>query len=88
VPIVGGGTHDPAFRQLLASATGHVLGVTDAPNAAVVGAALLAQGRTSAEQPAEVSSIVEPEPDVQELLAARRERMVNLVRTQEPREQP
>ena len=88
VPIVGGGTHDPAFRQLLASATGHVLGVTDAPNAAVVGAALLAQGRTCAQQPAEVSSIVEPEPDVQELLSARRERMVNLVRTQEPREQP
>jgi sugar (pentulose or hexulose) kinase len=88
VPIVGGGTHDPAFRQLLANATGHVLGVTDAPNAAVIGAALLAQGRTCAEQPAEVSSVVEPEQAVRDLLTERRERMVALVRTQEPREHP
>lgn len=88
VPIVGGGTHDPAFRQLLANATGHVLGVTDAPNAAVIGAALLAQGRTCADQPAEVSSVVEPEQAVLDLLTERRERMVALVRTQEPREHP
>ena len=40
-----GGTHDPAFRQLLADATGLALAVTDAPDAAVVGAGLLAAGR-------------------------------------------
>ena len=45
VPLVGGGTHDPAFRQLLADATGLTLAVTDAPDSAVVGAALLAAGR-------------------------------------------
>ena len=83
VPIVGGGTHDPAFRQLLANATGHCLGVTEAPNAAVVGAALLAQGRTGAERPAEVSSAVEPEPRAQALLAARREQVKALVRAQQ-----
>jgi sugar (pentulose or hexulose) kinase len=83
VPIVGGGTHDPAFRQLLANATGHCLGVTEAPNAAVVGAALLAQGRTFAEQPAEVSSAVEPEQGAQDLLAVRREQVKALVRAQQ-----
>ena len=83
VPIVGGGTHDPAFRQLLADATGHCLGVTEAPNAAVVGAALLAQGRTCAEEPAEVSSAVEPKPLAQALLAARREQVKALVRAQQ-----
>lgn len=83
VPIVGGGTHDPAFRQLLANATGHCLGVTEAPNAAVVGAALLAQGGTFAGQPAEVSSAVEPEPRAQALLAARRDQVKALVRAQQ-----
>ena len=83
VPIVGGGTHDPVFRQLLANATGHCLGVTEAPNAAVVGAALLAQGRTCAEEPAEVSSAVEPNPLAQALLAARREQVKALVRAQQ-----
>lgn len=75
VPLVGGGTHAPAFRQLLADAGGHALGVADAPNAAVVGAALLASGRTSAEAPVQISAVVEPQPEMSALLADRRARI-------------
>ena len=88
VPLVGGGTHDPVFRQLLANATGHSLGVTEAPNAAVVGAALLAQGRTSTTHPAEVTAVVEPQEQVRALLEVRRETMKALVRAQQTKETP
>ena len=74
VPLVGGGTHDPAFRQLLASATGCALAVIEAPDAAVVGAAMLAMGQVRT--PGQPSPIEVIEPDVRqaELLQARRER--------------
>jgi hypothetical protein len=49
----------------------------------VVGAALLAQGRSFAERPAEVSSAVEPEQGAQDLLAVRREQVKALVRAQQ-----
>lgn len=88
VPLVGGGTHDPVFRQLLANATGHALGVTDAPNAAVLGAALLAQGRTSTARAAELTSVVEPQGQVRDLLEVRRETMKSLVRAQQSKESP
>ena len=63
VPLVGGGTHDPAFRQLLADASGLTLAVTDAPDSAVVGAALLASGLTSNPNPAPRTSRRGPERD-------------------------
>ena len=88
VPLVGGGTHDPAFRQLLANTTGHALGVTDAPNAAVVGAALLAQGRTSIGTPAEITSVVSPDPHARALLHERRDTLKHLVRMQQTKESP
>jgi xylulokinase len=83
VPLVGGGTHDPAFRQLLADATGLTLAVTDAPDSAVVGAALLAAGLTSNPRPASRASVVVPRPDVVDLLARRREMMVRVATAQE-----
>lgn len=83
VPLVGGGTYDPAFRQLLANTTEHALGVTEAPNAAVVGAALLAQGRTSIGTPMGVAAVIEPQPEVQAMLHDRREMMKALVRRQQ-----
>jgi xylulokinase len=78
VPLVGGGTHDPAFRQLLADASGLSLAVTDAPDAAVVGAALLARGLDSNPRPPVRTSVVHPDPAAVSLLRHRRERMVAL----------
>jgi sugar (pentulose or hexulose) kinase len=83
VPLVGGGTHDPVFRQLLADATGATLAVTEAPDAAVVGAAMLAAGRASAPHAAVMSGEVSPRAAVADLLAHRRETMVALVSPQE-----
>jgi xylulokinase len=83
VPLVGGGTHDPAFRQLLADATGLTLAVTDAPDSAVVGAALLGAGRTSNPRPVERTSVVVPRPAAVDLLRERRETMVRLATTRE-----
>jgi xylulokinase len=83
VPLVGGGTHDPAFRQLLADATGLTLAVTDAPDAAVVGAALLGAGRTSNPRPADHTGQVSPRADAVALLRERRERMVTLATSRE-----
>ena len=83
VPLVGGGTHDLAFRQLLADATGCALGVVEVPNAAVVGAAMLAAGKVRADLRARPSSVVEPQETAMGLLAERRETMIGLVRTQQ-----
>ena len=83
VPLVGGGTHDPVFRQLLADASGLTLAVTDAPDSAVVGAALLAAGRASNPRPPERTAVVTPQPPAVDLLASRRARMVNLATARE-----
>lgn len=83
VPLVGGGTHDPAFRQLLADASGLTLAVTDAPDSAVVGAALLAAGMASNPRPPERTTVVTPQPTAMELLAGRRARMVELATSRE-----
>ena len=82
-PLIGGGTLDRVFRQLLADATGCTLGVVDVPNAAVVGAAILASGQVRAVNRAEVSSVVEPGQTAMQLLAERRETMTQLVRDQQ-----
>ena len=83
VPLVGGGTHDPAFRQLLADATGLALAVTDAPDAAVVGAALLAEGVTANPNPPARLGEVEPRRDAAALLERRRATMVSIALMQE-----
>ena len=72
VPLIGGGTHDPAFQQLLADATGLALAVTDAPDSAVVGAGLLAAGRTSNPRPPASVDIIRPREQAAALLAERR----------------
>ena len=83
VPLVGGGTHDPAFRQLLADATGRTLLVVDAPDAAVIGAARLAGGAAHASGLPSTAAPVEPRPTPARLLAERRERMLQLIDAQE-----
>lgn len=82
VPLVGGGTHDPVFRQLLADASGVSLAVTEAPDAAVVGAALLGSGRTHHPEHPRLAGQVEPDPRAVGLLAERRGRMVAEVERQ------
>ena len=72
VPLVGGGTHDPAFRQLLASATGCALAVVEAPDAAVIGAAMAAMGRVRTPAQPEAIEVVEPDPQQVEVLQQRR----------------
>ena len=83
VPLVGGGTHDPAFRQLLADASGLTLAVTEAPDSAVVGAALLAAGLAGNPRPPERTAVVTPQPTAMALLADRRARMVDLATSRE-----
>jgi xylulokinase len=75
VPLIGGGTHDPAFQQLLADATGLTLAITDAPDSAVVGAGLLALGLTGNPQPVGSVTLVSPRPESAQLLRERREMM-------------
>jgi xylulokinase len=72
IPLVGGGTHDPAFRQLLASATGCALAVVEAPDAAVIGAAMTAMGRTRTPAQLAAIEVVEPDPIQVEILGQRR----------------
>lgn len=79
VPLVGGGTHDPVFRQLLADATGLTLAVAEAPDAAVVGAALLGAGVARNPVRVPLAAPVEPRPVVADLLRERRGRMVSEV---------
>lgn len=83
IPLVGGGTHDPVFQQLLADATGSALGIVDAPDAAVIGAAMLAQGRTRLPEPAALQGIVEPRIEQHRLLRERQQRIVQAVQDQQ-----
>jgi xylulokinase len=83
IPLVGGGTHDPAFQQLLADATGSALGIVDAPDAAVIGAAMLAQGRTRLPTTAALQSIIEPRTQQHHLLRERQRRIVTAVHDQQ-----
>ena len=76
VPLVGGGTYNPHFRQLLADATGVSLAAMDAPDAAVVGAALLGAGISVNPTAATWSAQVDPDPTSAALLAERRAMMV------------
>jgi xylulokinase len=82
-PLVGGGTHDPLFRQLLADTTGLTLAIMDAPDAAVIGAALLGAGRTSVPVPAGSSDVVVPNKEAMERLRVLREIMIQKVMEQE-----
>ena len=83
VPLIGGGTHDPAFQQLLADATGLTLAIADAPDSAVVGAGLLALGLTGNPQPVASVSTVSPRPDAALLLRDRREMMRSYAQAEE-----
>jgi xylulokinase len=80
VPLIGGGTHDPAFQQLLSDASGLTLAITEAPDSAVVGAALLAAGHDSNPHPPGSLATVTPNRDAADLLRDRRARMMEFAR--------
>ncbi|MHB1066288.1 MAG: xylulokinase [Candidatus Nanopelagicales bacterium] len=76
VPLIGGGTHDPAFRQLLADATGLALVPAEAPDASVAGAGLLAAGLAAPPMRADDADAFTPRPSAAGLLRERRAAMV------------
>ena len=80
VMLVGGGTVDPRFRQLLADATGLALAPVAAPDAAVVGAGLLAQGVTRNPVTPALGEVITPRESMTTLLAERREQHLAYVR--------
>jgi len=81
LPLIGGGTVDPRFQQLIADISERSLAPTDQPDAAVVGAAVLARSdHALTTQPARTSTIIEPDPRNAELLAHRQQRLVDYVR--------
>lgn len=80
VMLVGGGTVDPRFRQLLADATGLALAPVAAPDAAVVGAGLLAQGVTRNPVTPKLGDVIVPRESMVALLAERREKHLAFVR--------
>lgn len=82
-PLVGGGTHNRVFRQLLADATGVPLAVMEAPNAAVIGAALLGAGITSNPIPQSWSEVVTPDPRAAESLFHLRQSMLKIMKEEE-----
>lgn len=80
IPLIGGGTQDPAFQQLLADCTGHTLGIAEARDSAVVGAACLAAGVARNPHRIALTAEVTPYRESVTLLAERRARMVDIVR--------
>ena len=80
LPLIGGGTVDPRFRQLIADISQRALLPTEEPDAAVIGAAFLAMGDDAPPvvQPA-ASGVIKPRGDNASLLVERRARIVDYV---------
>ena len=81
LPLIGGGTVDARFQQLIADASQRRLAPTEQPDAAVVGAARLALGVTG-QQPASTGAIIEPRKETADMFTYRRARLVEYVQTQ------
>jgi len=77
MPLIGGGSTSPVFTQLLADATNTPLATVDGADAAVIGAALLGTGVTRNPRQAERTTITTPRDSEVELLASRREQLLN-----------
>jgi len=85
LPLIGGGTVDPRFRQLIADCAQRPLQPTDEPDAAAVGAAFLAMPGVVAGSMASNTrggdQVVQPDPANAAMLTERRERLVDYVRS-------
>jgi xylulokinase len=88
LPLIGGGTVDPRFRQLIADISQRALLPTEEPDAAVIGAAFLAMpGEVTGSMAASGAVAVEPNAARAELFQERRGRLVDYVtaRASDPR---
>jgi xylulokinase len=81
LPLIGGGSTNPVFRQLLADCTNRPLASVEGGDAAVIGAALLGAGATSNPHRLEHSFVTHPRTAEAELLSSRREKMLHLIAT-------
>lgn len=79
LPLIGGGSADPAFRQLLADCTNRPLANVEGADAAVIGAALLGAGKTSNPNKLEHSFVTVPRENATALLSERREKMLQVM---------
>ena len=80
LPLIGGGTVDPRFRQLVADISGRALLPMEEPDAAVIGAAFLAMpGQVTGSMVASGAQVVEPSSALAAILAERRGRLVDYV---------
>ena len=77
LPLIGGGSADPTFRQLLADCTNRPLANIEGADAAVVGAAMLGAGKTTNESKPEHTFVTVPQDENVALLAERRELMLH-----------
>lgn len=77
LPLIGGGSANPAFRQLLADCANRPLANVEGADAAVAGAALLASGKTSNPNRLEHSFVTVPRESEVALLQDRRKRMLH-----------
>ena len=77
LPLIGGGSTNPIFTQLLADCTNHPVASVEAADAAVTGAALLAAGVTRNPRTPALSGETTPREDQVTLLAARRRQLLD-----------
>lgn len=88
LPLIGGGTVDPRFRQLIADVSQRALLPTDEPDAAVIGAGFLAMpghvtGSGAGALVTGKAAVIEPDTASAALLAERRHRLVEYVHSRE-----
>lgn len=76
LPMIGGGSTNPIFRQLLADCADRPLANVEGSDAAVIGAALLASGQTSNPFTVEHTTVTSPRKREVALLKDRREQML------------
>jgi xylulokinase len=79
LPMIGGGSTNPIFRQLLADCANRPLANVEGSDAAVTGAAILGSGLTSNPVTIEHTLVTLPRESEVALLRARREKMLHYV---------
>ena len=79
LPLIGGGSTNPVFKQLLSDCANRPLANVEAADAAVTGAALLGAGKTSHPHRPEHALVTYPRETEIHLLASRREKLLTYV---------
>jgi len=79
LPLIGGGSANPVFKQLLSDCANRPLANVEAADAAVTGAALLGAGKTSHPHSPEHTLVSHPRDAEVELLAMRRQKLLHFI---------